>query len=195
MKTEYEATFLDIDKDEMRARLKAAGAELVRAEYMQKRVNFDLQPLGRTFYDWVRVRDEGDKVTMAFKSIPPDAAIDEQKEVEFTISDMEAAIEFMTALGARVTNRSESTRERWTLDGAEVDLDTWPFLEPYIEIESDAEDKVRAVAAKLGFDWADALFCGAGKIYKMKYGVHPDTLAEKEPVLLTFGGPNPFLKL
>lgn len=33
MQIEYEAKFLDIDKDEVRERLRKAGAELVRPEY------------------------------------------------------------------------------------------------------------------------------------------------------------------
>jgi len=37
MQIEYEATFSDIDKDEIRGRLKSVGAELVKPEFMQKR--------------------------------------------------------------------------------------------------------------------------------------------------------------
>lgn len=193
MKTEYEATFLNVDKGLIREKLGSVGAKLVRAEYKQRRVNFDLQNLGRGFWEWVRVRDEGDKITMAYKSIPPDAAIDEQKEVEFEISNMDAATEFMNVLGARMTNYSETLRERWELDGAEIDIDTWPHLEPYIEIESESEEKVQEVANKLGYQWSDAKFCGAGEIYEMVYGVHPDKLSKDTVVRLTFEDQNPFL--
>lgn len=41
MNIEYEATFANIGKDEIRGRLKAVGAELVRPEFMQKRVVLD----------------------------------------------------------------------------------------------------------------------------------------------------------
>lgn len=160
---------------------------------MQKRVNFDLQSLGRNFWEWARVRDEGDKITMAYKNIPPDSAIDDQKEIEFEISDMNAGIEFLLALGARMTNYSETLRERWEMEGVEIDIDTWPHLEPYIEIESDSEDRVKRVAQALGFDWSEAKFCGAGKIYEMVYGIHPDKLATDRVVRLTFTDPDPFL--
>ena len=40
MQVEYEATFADINKDEMRGRLREAGAKLVRPEFLQKRENF-----------------------------------------------------------------------------------------------------------------------------------------------------------
>jgi len=40
MAIEYEATFPNIDKDEIRERLKKAGAVLIHAEVLQKRNNF-----------------------------------------------------------------------------------------------------------------------------------------------------------
>lgn len=194
MKTEFEATFLNIDKELLRKKLKKVGAKLMRSEYLQKRVNFDLQGLGRGFWEWARVRDEGDKITMAYKNVPLNSSIDQQKEVEFAISDMEAGVEFLSALGGRITNYSETLRERWDLDGVEIDIDTWPHLEPYVEIEGENEKEVQNVAEKLGHTWEDAKFCGAGRIYEMVYGIHPDKLSKEKTIRLTFKDPNPFLK-
>lgn len=53
---------MDIDKDEMRERLRRAGAELVRPEYLQKRIPFDLPVEKRSKDSWLRVRDEGDEI-------------------------------------------------------------------------------------------------------------------------------------
>lgn len=36
MQIEYEATFININKDEIRARLKKVGATLVKPEFLQK---------------------------------------------------------------------------------------------------------------------------------------------------------------
>ena len=172
MKTEFEATFLSVQKEAVREKLKQLGAVLVRPEFKQRRVNFDLQSFGRGFWEWARVRDEGDKITMAYKNIPPDSSIEEQKEIEFEISDMEAGVAFLRTLGARMTNYSETLRERWMLDGAEIDIDTWPRLPPYVEIEADSEEKVRSA--------------------EMVYGIHPDKLSKEKVVRLTFTDPNPF---
>jgi len=194
MNTEFEATYLDVDKNEIREKLKTLGATLLRPEYKQRRNNFDLQNFGRNFWEWARIRDEGDKITMAYKCIPLDATIGDQKEIEFSISDFDLGTEFLESLGAQKTNYSETLRETWKLDGVTIDIDTWPHLEPYVEIESDSEDSVKSVSEKLGFDYTNAKFCGAGEIYKMKYGIHPDKLAEqKGSILLTFEDLNPFL--
>jgi adenylate cyclase class 2 len=193
MAIEYEATYLNIDKDEYRIKLKNLGAELLRAEYKQKRYNFDLQSLGRNFWEWARVRDDGDKITMAYKCIPTDSSIEEQKEVEFDISDMDLGVEFLESLGARMTNYSETLRERWILGGVEIDIDTWPYLEPYIEIEGKNKEEVIRVSELLGFDFNKAKFCGAGEIYEMKYGLHPDKISKDKVIRLTFEDKNPFI--
>ncbi len=70
MQTEYEATFENIDKDEIRERLKMAGAVLVKPEGLMKRYTFNL-PKGLEHKDkFLRVRNEGDKITMGLKIVP-----------------------------------------------------------------------------------------------------------------------------
>jgi adenylate cyclase class 2 len=64
METEYEAKFLDIDKDEVRSRLAAAGTTLERPEFLQKRWVFELPAEKRSQYNFMRVRDEGGTITM-----------------------------------------------------------------------------------------------------------------------------------
>ena len=193
MSIEYEATYLDVDKDNLRGKLREVGAVLVKPEFMQKRYNFDLQNMGRKFWEWVRIRDNGENVTMAYKCIPPDSSIEDQKEVEFEISDMNAGVEFLENLGARITNYSETRRETWKIDDVEIDIDTWPHLEPYMEVEGKNKEDVVRISELLGFDFRNAEFCGAGKIYEMKYGVHPDKISQDKIIRLTFEDENPFI--
>jgi adenylate cyclase class 2 len=77
------------------------------------------------------------------------------------------------------------------LDGVEITIDEWPFLDPLVEVEGRDESEVRAVSEKLGFKWSDAKFCPAGEIYVEKYGVTPDRINNHTPRLV-FGDPNPF---
>jgi hypothetical protein len=39
MEIEYEATFLNIDKNKIRQKLKSIGAELIKPEYLQKNMH------------------------------------------------------------------------------------------------------------------------------------------------------------
>jgi adenylate cyclase class 2 len=105
MYTEYEATFVDINKDEIRKKLEKAEAKLMKPEFLQKRVVFNL-PGGPDGYKWLRVRDEGDKITMSFKEVNG-GKIDDQKEINLTIDDFENGVEFLETLGCQKKSYQE----------------------------------------------------------------------------------------
>ena len=66
MDIEYEATFSNIDKDNLRTKLKALGAKLLRENFMMKRVTFNLPSNEKN--KWLRVRDEGDIIRIIEKN-------------------------------------------------------------------------------------------------------------------------------
>lgn len=80
MDTEYEATFLDVNKEKTRQELKKAGAKLIKSEFMQKRVTYNLPKGNEIKGGWLRVRDESDKITMSLKVING-GRIHNQKEI------------------------------------------------------------------------------------------------------------------
>lgn len=190
MAIEYEATFLDINKDEIRKTLKKIGAKLVKPEFMQKRVVFDL-PAGYNGRSWLRVRDEQDKITMSYKEVNG-SKIEDQKEINLVINNFDKGAEFLEAVGCIKKSYQETKRELWELDGVEICIDTWPFLEPFVEVEGKSEKEVRAVSEKLGFDYSMAWFCATTLIYNKKYNV-PCEIIDQIPKI-TFDMENPFLK-
>jgi adenylate cyclase class 2 len=192
MKVEYEASFANIDKDEMRQILRKVGATLVKPEFMQKRVVFYL-PEGRdNVNSFARVRDEGDKITMSIKQTVEGGKIDEQFETCFDVSDFEEAVKFLEFLGCKQKAFQETKRELWALDGAEITIDEWPFLEPFVEVEADSEEIVESISQKLNFDYSKAYFVPVGGLYSAKYGVSVDVINNKTPKIV-FGEKNPFV--
>lgn len=190
MKIEYEATFTDINKDEIRERLEKAGAVLRRPEFLQKRVTFRLPEGHEIAGGWLRVRDEGDKITMTLKVVDGDK-IENQKEINLKIDDFEEAVNFLETMGCQKKSYQETKREIWDLDDVEVAIDEWPFLEPYIEVEGKSEEAVKNVSEKLGFDYSQALFCCVTTLYNMKYGTPEEVINNQTPEIV-FGGNNPF---
>lgn len=192
MNTEYEATFPNINKDQIRSKLKQVGAKLVRPEFMQKRVVFI------TFEnkqgEWIRVRDEADKITMTYKYIPwgDKNKIDEQKEVELEIDNFDEAVLFLKSVGCEKKSYQETKREIWELDDTEICIDTWPYLEPLLEIEAPTEELVKKAAAKLNLDYSKAKFCATDQIYHEKYNIPLDQINNHTPII-TFKDPNPFI--
>jgi len=192
MEIEYEAVFTNIEPDSFRAVLTSAGAELARAEYMQTRSSFNLPESVLTQKGWARVRDEGDKITMSVKSIEGEG-IESQKESCVTVDSFKQAESLLTQLGCVKKAYQETKRELWMLDGVEVTIDTWPFLEPFVEVEGSSEAVVKAVAEKLGFDWAAAKFCAVDTLYSEKYDISTDQINNHTPEIL-FDMDNPFIK-
>ncbi len=63
----------------------------------------------------------------------------------------------------------ESKRETWELFGAEVVLDIWPWLNPYIEIEGKSENQLKEITKLLGFNWEDAVFGDVMSAYRSQH--------------------------
>lgn len=189
MEIEYEATFLNIDKKDIKNRLERVGAKLVRPEFLQKRIVFDLPKGHEIKGGWVRLRDEGDKITLTFKFVSGDR-IEGQKEINLIVNDFEKTRKFLQIIGCQGRSYQENKRELWEMGNTEITIDEWPFLEPYIEIESDSEDSVKSVAEKLGFDYQDALFCSTDMLYSKKYNI-PENVVNQIPKII-FEMENPF---
>lgn len=191
MDTEYEATFIKINKEEIREKLKKSGGILIRPEFLQKRIVFNLPEGHEIKGGWLRVRDEGNRTTMSLK-IVDGSKIENQKEICLTIDDFKKAKEFLNLTGCQEKAYQENKREVWRVDDTEVTIDEWPFLEPFIEIEGNSEKSVKEVAEKLGFNYKDALFCSTDTIYSMKYGIPEDVFNNQTPKVV-FEMENPFL--
>lgn len=189
MKTEYEATFLGIDREELTAHLNALGAMLTRPEYVQRRVTLELPKEKQDPNTWLRVRDEGSgKVTLTLKSVDG-KSIAGQKEILVEVGSFDDTVALLESIGCERKSYQESRRELWQFSDTEIAIDTWPFLDPYVELEGPSEELVREAAVLLGFDYERAIFDTVNGIYKKKYG---KTLDELKLTSLTFDMNNPF---
>ena len=189
MEIEYEATFENVDKDIIRKKLKKLNASLIKKEFLQKRVVFDLPKGHEIKGGWLRVRDEQDKITLSLKIVDGDK-IENQKEICLKIDNFENAISLLETIGCRKKAFQESKRELWKLNDVEITLDEWPFLEPYVEVEGKNENEVREISEKLGFDYKKALFCSVDTLYSRKYKIKRE-IVDKTPEIL-FNMKNPF---
>ncbi len=169
MKTEIEAKFLDVDFDDVRRRLTLLGAICEQPMLLMRRVIFDIPHSPNKGFDFVRVRDQGDKVTLTYKHFHDENAISGARELETTVGDFDTTIDMLKTFGLEYKSHQETRRETWRLATAEIVLDEWPWLNPYIEIEADSEPVVKQVAKDLGFAWQDAVFGPAPQAYQVQY--------------------------
>ena len=172
MKPEIEAKFLDVDHDALRAKLTEIGAKCVHPMRIMKRKGYDF-PDGRLRQEkngWVRVRDEGDKVTMSYKQLN-NRELDGTHEAQLTIDNFDAACDFLEALGLVHNVYQVTKRESWRLGDFEIELDVWPWVKPYIEMEGPDEAGLKDMAAKLGLDWGKVCHGSVEIVYRDEYDV------------------------
>lgn len=191
MDTEIEVKFLHVNHDVVRERLREVGAVCEKPMRLMRRVTFD-SPAMKAKNGWIRVRDEGDKVTIGYKQTDS-LDIDGTKEIETTVGDFDAAVAIFKHLEIAGGSFQESKRESWRLGEVQIELDEWPWLDPYIEIEASSEKQLHDVAVKLGFDIKNAVSGDVMVAYRDQYphlGMQ-DTVGNLAEV--RFGAPLPEL--
>ena len=167
MQQEIEAKFLDVDHDEVRGKLQALGATCEQPMRLMRRVTFDNAAM-KAKGGWIRVRDEGDKVTVTYKQVNKLSA-DGVFEIETTAGSFDAMVSIFKQIELAGGSFQESKRETWQLGDVEVVLDEWPWLKLYIEIEGPSEESIRTAAEQLGFDWSQAKFGDVMVAYRAEY--------------------------
>lgn len=173
MKTEYEVKILGINHAEMVGKLEDLGAELV-GEYNQRRYVYDFIPAINN--KWIRLRTNGKRTTLTIKEIKAEV-IDGTRELEIEVSDFDITHNILREFGYREKAYQENKRIQYRLDGVEIDLDCWPMIPEYMEIDGNNEKEVLSILNKLGVDKKDACSLSVKSVYE-KYGLDIDAYFE-----------------
>ncbi len=171
---EIEVKFLNIDAGAIQKKLKDIGAKKMFDKIYRRKVydypDLRLNDAGA----WVRVRDEGDQVTMTFKQ-RKQAAKDGGKsndkgmdEVEIVVSDFDKAALFLDKIGLKQKFYEENRRIRWVKDNIEFDIDYWPMLKPYLEIEAASWADIDKGIALLGLNPKDKKIFATFQVYQLE---------------------------
>jgi adenylate cyclase class 2 len=171
---EHEAKVLDIDPGSVTKRILEAGGAQAGGPRLMRRHVYDIVPGDMS--KWIRLRDTGSETTLCVKEIRSDA-IDGTHETETTVGDFTAANELLGALGFTPKSYQENRRSSFTLSGARLELDEWPLIPPYLEIEADTKDDVMRVARLLGFTEDQLTGENTIKVYA-RYGIDLTAITE-----------------
>jgi len=190
MTPEIEVKFLSVNHDELRQKLQTLGAVCRQPERLMKRKNYDFADgrLDRERNGWVRVRDEGDKITLSYKQLNS-RQLDGTHEVCLQIDSFEAADAFLKELGLEAKTYQETRRESWTYQKFEIELDVWPWVSPYIEIEGPDESSLKELAAQLGLDWSTARHGSVEVVYQAEFEATDQEI--DDIAVITFAEPLP----
>lgn len=173
MPIEHEAKILDIAPEATEKRILDTGGQKLREKFMRRYV-YDVTPGDKS--QWIRLRDTDGETTLTFKEITSDA-IDGTHEIEVGVDDFTATNALLGMLGFTPKSYQETKRTSFILDGAQVEIDTWPQIPPYLEIEAGSKDEVVRIAALLGYTEAELTGENTIKIYA-RYGIDLNTITE-----------------
>ena len=174
MHTEIEERVLEINKEEVIKKLEELGATK-KGEWFQKRYTYDFTPKREN--QWLRLRTNGEETTLTYKNVET-REIDGTKELEIEVSDFEGTNKFLEILGYKYRNYQENKRIRYYLNDVEIDIDTWPMIPTYMELEGPSVEKVKEVEDLLEVDKSKITTLFADEIYDKYYGI--DVLSIKE---------------
>lgn len=165
MKTELEVKVLEINPDRMKRKLHKIGAKKV-GESIQRRYVYDVKPKKENV--WIRLRDNGQQATLTIKEIRNDS-IKGTKEIETEVGSFEDANKLLNYLGFKDRAYQENRRISYKLGSAEIEIDIWPKIPPYMEIEAPSENVIKNVLGKLGYSITDTTSENTEKVYS-RYG-------------------------
>ncbi|OGZ65980.1 MAG: hypothetical protein A3C50_03080 [Candidatus Staskawiczbacteria bacterium RIFCSPHIGHO2_02_FULL_43_16] len=101
---------------------------------------------------------------------------DNNREIEIEVSDLQKAKDFLEELGLVAFRQQEKKRHTFKLGEVIVDIDTWPSIPTYVELEGPNEESLKEAAVKLGLDWKNVVFKSARFIIEEKYGIPVSSL-------------------
>ena len=168
MKTEYEIRVLEINFEKMVHRIESLGG-VKKGEYNQKRYVYDLRP--KDDGKWIRLRTNGIRTTLTYKDIQSNT-IDGTKEVEIEVDDFERTNEFLERIGFQNKGYQENKRISYVLNGVEIDIDSWPMIPTYMEIEGNSEDDGMNMVRLLEIDENKMTALNCEDIYNEIYGIN-----------------------
>ena len=174
MNIEIEERVLDIDVEKIIAKLETLGATKV-GEWHQKRYVYDFNPVREN--EWIRLRTNGEKVTLTYKNIE-DVSLTGTKELEVEVEDFEKTNELLNILGYMPKAFQENKRIRYLLEGTEVDIDFWPLIPAYLEIEGSSKEEVEKIENLLEVNKEKITYLNCSDIYKNIYGIDSSKIKE-----------------
>lgn len=173
--TEYEGKVLDVNPAEVDARILHAGGHRLHARTQRRLVYLgDITPGDRS--RWLRLRDDGTHVTIAVKQIESDA-LDGTREAELAVADFDTAAALLAALGFAPKAYHENHRTSYSLAEARLEIDRWPRIPPYLEIEADSHDDVLRVARLLHYSEEHLTGENTTAVYT-RYGIDLATITD-----------------
>ena len=173
MPYEIETKVLNIDVEKIKQILSSLGAEKI----LDTRLSVDWfrpKDLPKGEDKWfLRIRtDSSGKSEITWKSKSEKIGITKKvKEISFNAGDPEKAASFFNELGLEKYAHQEKDRVSWKLKDWRFDLDKYPGMPAYLEIEGKSEKHIKEALGLLKLESFEACSDGERTLIETKYGL------------------------
>ncbi|MCX6784523.1 MAG: CYTH domain-containing protein [Candidatus Komeilibacteria bacterium] len=181
MKKEVEIKILNIDKKKIKSLLKKSGAKQILKPNLMKEMYLE-SPAHERLYSAFRLRSEGKKnfLTLKLKKGTRESKkFQVRDELEVEIGDFNTAKKIIQLAGFKIFRKREKIREKYKLNKSEIEIDEYPKMKPYLEIETSSAKEMSYLIKILGISLKYATNKTATEIIRGA-GLNPDNLFFKE---------------
>lgn len=128
---------------------------------------------------WIRLREYNGVCELTVKHIleKERTAIQNVVETEVIVSSFSETNLILESLGFSHRGYQEKKRYKYQYKDAEVDIDIWPKLQPYLEIEYESENILNEILLELGYSRNDIVSVNTETLYK-KIGIDIKSVKE-----------------
>lgn len=179
---EIEIRFKEINVDDIKSQLLKNDFEDLGEDFFTEIIFYD------NALEWVknrkiqttyiRLRKTKAGILLTYKNHRQDVNTVEASEIEFYVSSLEAARDFLKILNLTDYRTQEKKRHSYKKENVVIDIDTWPQVPTYLEIEGPSEQALKNTASLLGLDWADAIYENAGNLIEKYYGLKVSNMSK-----------------
>ena len=117
---------------------------------------------------WIRLRESNGKTELTTKHIleKKNDKFQNVIENEIEVSSLEETNLILESIGISRRSYQEKIRYSYEYKDAEIEIDIWPLLNPYLEIESDNEEVINEIIEKLKLSNYEIVSLNTEQLYK-----------------------------
>ncbi len=175
MQKETEVRFLEIDKNRLISRLIQLGARDAGEAMLEEVIIYDKELSWLNEKRFVRLRKKNGTTVLTYKEHSADPR-DGAHELEVEVSDLETATALLEKIGMAPYRRQQKKRHTLHLVDVTFDIDTWPRVPAYVEIEGPSIERLKEAAGMAGLDWENVVYEDAKSVIENRYKIPVGTM-------------------
>lgn len=150
MKREVEVKVLNIDPVKLRRSLRKFGAVRVFPPTVFREIYWE-SPSEERKYSSFRLRSEGKKTFLTLKMKKEDQHFEIRDEFEVEVGSFSMTVKILELAGFKIFREREKRREEYRIGAIKIEIDEYPKMKPYMEIEACTKKDILALLKQLGF--------------------------------------------